>query len=150
MSTMEKLETLGITLEASEETIAEINKADKFNATEEKLKQMSQADRDVLRREAEDVMDAYDSYDTSAKALYESAEACYWRICRVEDALYREENMADFRAYEMRMMEPEFDWEYYSDWHKEMFGYRPHFNAIPADDAARENLFETWHKARGL
>ena len=80
-------------------------------------------------------------------------DACYQIFCwynAVDDDEYREENMEAFKAYEAKMGEPDFDWDYYSDWHKDMFGYRPHFKAIPADEEERQRMCETWHRARGV
>lgn len=50
----------------------------------------------------------------------------------VLDERYREENQAEFDAFYAEHIEgksweeidPE-DWDYYSDWHKDMYGYRP-------------------------
>lgn len=81
---------------------------------------------------------------------WDIAYACYSSLCAIEDEEYRAENMDAFKAYEARMGEPDFDWSYYSDWHKDMFGYRPHFKAIPANEDERQRMCDAWHKARGL
>ena len=49
-------------------------------------------------------------------------------LCTIDgwyDHKYYEENIDDFRAYARRKNEPDFDWDFYSDWHKDLFGYRP-------------------------
>ena len=79
-------------------------------------------------------------------ALYEIYK---WYVA-VDDDEYREENMDAFKAYEARMNEEDFDWDYYSDWHKDMFGYRPHYKRIPIDEADREYMFHKFHQERGL
>ena len=100
------------------------------------IKAMDREQRAKLRTV---VSDNYDEYRDQ-----------YWLLNEVEDDEYREENMEKFREYEARMNEPDFDWDYYSDWHKDMFGYRPHFRAIPTSEEERERMCDTWHKARGL
>lgn len=52
---------------------------------------------------------------------------------REEDKKYREENEPKIREYFARNIEGKMwkdidpaDWEFYSDWHKDVFGYRPH------------------------
>jgi hypothetical protein len=41
-----------------------------------------------------------------------------------EDSYYYE-NINAFREYQSHMNEPNFDWDFYSDWHKDMYGFRP-------------------------
>ena len=49
---------------------------------------------------------------------------------REEDAwnnqAYRDYAEADFREYASHKNEPDFDWDFYSDWHKDLYGFRPH------------------------
>lgn len=53
--------------------------------------------------------------------------------CREEEERYRRENEPKIRAFfaehiegrEWRCIDPE-AWEFYSDWHKDVFGFRPH------------------------
>lgn len=57
----------------------------------------------------------------------------YSRLTVVLDDRYREENEDEFQAFYKEHIEgksweeinPE-DWDFYSDWHKDMYGYRPH------------------------
>jgi len=64
------------------------------------------------------VVKAYKAYE----ALVSDA---FWDFDAVYDRAYRNYAMADFREYESHMNEPDFDWSFYSDWHKDIFGYRP-------------------------
>jgi hypothetical protein len=52
---------------------------------------------------------------------------------READKKYREENEPKIREYFAKYIEGRtfnnidpYDWEFYSDWHKDVFGYRPH------------------------
>lgn len=72
--------------------------------------------------------------DDDCKAV----ENAYWLINAEEDERYRRENEPKLREYfnkwfagksweEIRNNEELYDnWGYYSDWHKDCFGYRPH------------------------
>jgi hypothetical protein len=100
------------------------------------IRAMNREQREALRKI---VLDDYDEYRTQ-----------FWLLDEVEDEEYYAENIKEFREYESHMNEPDFDWDFYSDWHKDMYGYRPHFRAIPTDDNERQRMCETWHRARGL
>lgn len=102
------------------------------------IKAMSQGDRQALHK-----------YFMSNYDLTEDEDRVFWLLHEVEDEEYYEENIEKFREYESHMNEPDFDWDFYSDWHKDMFGYRPHFKAIPVDDTARRRMCEAWHAERG-
>ena len=143
-NTVVRLAELGITLEVSEEVIADITSADKFDVSYEDVKAMSKEERRALREEAESILDRQDMDN------WDAPYACYCTINAVEDDEYREANMAEFKAYEAKMGQPDFDWDFYSDWHKDMFGYRPHYEVIPQTEEAREQLFHAFHAARGL
>lgn len=41
------------------------------------------------------------------------------------DHKYYEDNIDAFLEYKSHMGEPDFDWGFYSDWHKDMYGFRP-------------------------
>lgn len=53
-----------------------------------------------------------------------------WNAWQEEDAwnnqAYRDYTEADFLEYASHKNEPDFDWDYYSDWHKDLYGFRPH------------------------
>ena len=127
MTTLNKLGSMGITIDC-ELPISCLAYDD--------IKAMNREQRNELRTI---VSDNYDDYREQ-----------YWLLHAVEDDEYREENMEKFLEYESHMNEPDFDWDFYSDWHKDMYGYRPHFRAIPTDEESRQHMCETWHRARGL
>ena len=78
-------------------------------------------------RELSYVLDVCVSGDDWDRAYTE-----YGRLNAVLDERYREENQAAFDAFYAKHIEgktweeinPE-DWGYYSDWHKDMYGFRP-------------------------
>lgn len=105
-------------------------------------------DKQSRRRASDDIRNLMDIDPTSD--MWSTYYEIYCWYTAVDDDEYREANMAEFKAYEARMNEPDFDWDYYSDWHKDMFGYRPHFRAIPVDENARQRMCECWHAERGL
>ena len=53
-------------------------------------------------------------------------ESLFWEIGHYYDHKYYEDNIDAFLEYKSHMGEPDFDWDFYSDWHKDMYGYRPH------------------------
>lgn len=111
----------------------------------EELAKMSKEQRTALREKCEAILNLQVMGEE-----WDVAYACYDKIWAIEDEIYREENMDAFKAYEARMNEEDFDWGYYSDWHKDMFGYRPHYKRIPIDEADREYMFHKFHQERGL
>ena len=63
--------------------------------------------------------------------LYNRPEMVYDYVA--EERRYREENEPKIREYFAKYIEGRTwdsidpnDWDFYSDWHKEVFGYRPH------------------------
>lgn len=116
--------------------------------TREELMKMDKEQRNNISREIMDILDSimYNDPDNRWDEVY----VYHNLIESVIDDIYREENMESFRAYEQRMNEPDFDWGYYSDWHKDMFGYRPHKQVIPANEAERHQIFTEFHAARGF
>lgn len=111
----------------------------------DELVKMSKEERKELQKQCEAILNLQEMGED-----WDVAYKCYSTLWAIEDEEYREEHMQEFKAYEARMGEPDFDWDYYSDWHKDMFGYRPHIRAIPADENARQRMCEMWHEARGL
>ena len=63
---------------------------------------------------------------------WDAAYSEYSKLNAVLDERYREENQAEFDAFYAEHIEgksreeidPE-DWQFYSDWHKDMYGFRP-------------------------
>lgn len=53
-----------------------------------------------------------------------------WDAWQEEDSwdsqAYRDYAEADFLEYASHKNEPDFDWDFYSDWHKDLYGFRPH------------------------
>lgn len=112
------------------------------------IKAMGADERRALRKKLQDMLD-YCMYE-DPNNLWDVVYASYLILSQIEDEEYREANMADFRAYEAKMYEPDFDWSFYSDWHKDMFGYRPHYRVIPSTEEEREALFTKFHAERGF
>ncbi len=112
----------------------------------ETIKAMGKDERDVLYKELTAVLDRYDVSSDEWDTAYDT----YCLLTNIMDEEYRQENMASFRAYEAKMHEPDFDWGFYSDWHKDMFGYRPHYDRIPANEEEREAMFHKFHAERGF
>ena len=61
-----------------------------------------------------------------AHTATEDEESLYWEITEYYDRQYYYDNIDAFREYQSHMGEPDFDWGFYSDWHKDMYGFRPH------------------------
>lgn len=53
-------------------------------------------------------------------------ENMYWELKSIEDRAYRKYAEADFLEYASHKNEPDFDWDFYSDWYKDLYGHRPH------------------------
>ena len=49
----------------------------------------------------------------------------YNTINVIDDKGYYDAEIENFREYKKHMGEPSFDWDFYSDWHKDLYGYRP-------------------------
>lgn len=145
MTTINRLNAMGITLDVSAETLAELAAYDAFSVSSDEIKAMNKEERDALYNKCNEILDQQKCDD-----MWSHVYGCYCRLTAIEDEEYREANMEKFREYEARMNEPDFDWSYYSDWHKDMFGYRPHYRVIPVDENARKQLFEAFHAARGF
>lgn len=108
------------------------------------IKAMDKDARRALRRTLDEALNRYwNDYDA-----WDVIYPTYETLGYIEDEEYREANYATFRAYELRMGEPDFDWGMYSDWHKDMFGYRPHYEVIPQTEEEREALFHKFHTER--
>ena len=50
----------------------------------------------------------------------------YQELNYVEETAYYDANIEKFLEYKSHMKDPDFDWDFYSDWHKDLFGFRPH------------------------
>lgn len=67
-----------------------------------------------------DLVDA--TWDTE---WHEIVYDMYTRVNAEEDIAYREYAEADFLEYASHKGEADFDWDFYSDWHKDIYGFRP-------------------------
>ena len=64
---------------------------------------------------------------------WDKAYAEYSQLMEVQNERYREKNQSAFNAFyadhingkKWEEINPE-DWDFYSDWHKDMYGFRPH------------------------
>lgn len=67
-------------------------------------------------------------YADSHDAIYVYADmikGAYWDLSNADHNAYRDYAEADFLEYAKHKNEPDFDWDYYSDWHKDIYGFRP-------------------------
>lgn len=65
------------------------------------------------------------SYDERFRAFYNECYHDYMTLSAIENDKYREYAEADFLEYASHKNEPNFDWDFYSDWHKDLYGFRP-------------------------
>ena len=95
--------------------------------TFEAIRNMTTADIKSRIHKLSNVLDGDCTTDAWDEAYNE-----YGRLNAVLDERYREENQAAFDAFYAEHIEgksweeidPE-DWGFYSDWHKDMYGFRP-------------------------
>lgn len=67
---------------------------------------------------------------TPHKPIYDFTDMIknmYWELNEVEDRAYRQYAENDFLEYASHKGEADFDWDFYSDWHKDLYGFRPHY-----------------------
>ena len=82
--------------------------------------------------ELSDLMDAC-YYNPAYKPYKDLVTEWYWEEDAVSSRAYRNHVRADFEAYEQKHVHgtifvgTEDDFGFYSDWHKDFYGYRPHF-----------------------
>lgn len=65
------------------------------------------------------------SYEKGYEPFYNECYHDYIVLNAIEDEKYREYAEADFLEFASHKNEPNFDWEFYSDWHKDLYGFRP-------------------------
>ena len=90
--------------------------------------EMTNAELYDIRRELSSTLDTYNPSSDEWSAAYKE----YCSINAILDERYRVENQPAFDAfYEEHIkgkkwedIDPE-DWGFYSDWHKDMYGFRP-------------------------
>lgn len=91
-----------------------------------KYNNMSDSEIKTRVNELTQILDGY------AKGDWSEAYDEYVKLNAVLDERYRVKNQADFDAYYKEYIEgkaldeidPQ-DWSFYSDWHKDMYGFRP-------------------------
>lgn len=90
---------------------------------------MTNAEISKRIRELSNILDG----DCTTKA-WDEAYSEYCKLRNVQDERYRVENQEAFDAFyakhikgkTWKEIDPE-AWQCYSDWHKDMYGYRPHY-----------------------
>lgn len=85
------------------------------------LKRMTHEERNNLYVSLQSKMDECISKGEDWSIYYD----CYNNVVEFNDREYYYENIDAFREYASHMNEPDFDWDYYSDWHKDLYGVRP-------------------------
>ena len=63
--------------------------------------------------------------DTWYTDLHEAVYDLYKRETCLSNMAYRNRYEAELIEYASHKDEPDFDWGFYSDWHKDVYGYRP-------------------------
>lgn len=85
-----------------------------------------------LLKHGYDYKDGYD-YSVLSKLVEETWRTdwhkyvydVYREVSCAEDIAYRKYAEADFLEYASHKDEADFDWDFYSDWHKDVYGFRP-------------------------
>lgn len=57
--------------------------------------------------------------------FHELVYSTYCEVGIAEDVAYRNRYESEFLEYASHKGEDDFDWDFYSDWHKDIYGYRP-------------------------
>lgn len=103
--------------------------------------------------EAEDAVAEQAYIDFEAEEARDAEEIAYWARVAEEDERYYRENIEPFRAWANEHIWSRTydeitadDWNFYSDWHKDIYGYRPHgYLAQKREEEQREYLLnEGW------
>jgi len=102
-----------------------------YTVSYEDIMKMSCQDRKVLMQKVTAVLDCngyIDEYN-----IWDAAYATYSNLTAISDEEYYNENIDKFNAWVNEHISGksygEIDphtWDYYSDWHKDIFGVRPH------------------------
>jgi len=109
MTTMNRLANLGVTIDCA--LPIECLTIDDFVVMDDKV--------------CEDIYADLEKHVVCGEATSEQEDA-FWTISRYFDDKYYHDNIDAFHEYESHMNEPNFDWDFYSNWHKDMYGFRPH------------------------
>lgn len=98
---------------------AEYAKAQQYAYDWATIKAMNRDERNALYRLLNSVLEG------ASGITWDIAYESYCELSAIEDDEYYAENIEAFIEYESHMDEPDFDWGFYSDWHKDMYGFRP-------------------------
>lgn len=112
MTTMNRLATINVTIDFA--LPMECLTIDDFVAMDDK--------------ECENLYSALEKHVIYGGVYGEATPAQVEAFCTLStyfDHKYYEDNIDAFLEYQSHMGEPDFDWDFYSDWHKDMYGYRP-------------------------
>lgn len=111
--------------------MVEVSK-DSFDARVLEVVEYVKAHIDFLQTHKYDERDGYDWSilsklvdDTWNTDYHSLVYNLYKEVNAIEDKLYRDYAEADFLEYAKHKNEDGFDWGFYSDWHKDIYGYRP-------------------------
>ena len=64
-------------------------------------------------------------YDNELEPFRNVLRKAYNKLNGYEHMAYKKYAEADFLEYASHKNEPTFNWDYYSDWHKDIYGFRP-------------------------
>lgn len=121
----------GVQFEVYDKVFIEVLTA--INEVEEALKVMkandfsSRAYSDAYHNayhSIEDVLEKTD-YQKAYKPYYNLVLDSYRLLNAQEHRDFYNASIEDFVEYKSHKNEDDFDWDYYSDWHKDLFGFRP-------------------------
>lgn len=85
------------------------------------IKAMSRDERNALRTQCYDILESLLATRPEWSIAYRVEVMLY----NIEQKEFFEASYDDFKEFESHMGEPDFDWGLYSDWHKDLFGFRP-------------------------
>lgn len=108
MTTMNRLATLNVTIDFTLPVEC---------LTIDDLIAMADDAIEAVQKRIEHKMDAGTATDME--------KGVYWDIQNYWDEKYYYDNIDAFCEYQSHMGEPDFNWDFYSDWHKDMYGFRP-------------------------
>ena len=114
MTTMERLATINVTINFA--LPVECLSLDDFAAMDVKV--LDDLYQTLYKEEEADYY--------GIKKMSAERKGLYYDIVYYYDNKYYYDNIDAFIEYKSHMNEPDFDWDFYSDWHKDMYGFRPH------------------------
>lgn len=117
----------GVTIEVSEASplVKVLSTIEYAKAHLEHLKTHSYKDRDDYDFNVLGDLVDLTFYDDAYKEYHDLVWKTYLEVENAEDEAYREYAEADFLEFASHKGEEGFDWDMYSDWHKDLYGFRP-------------------------